>query len=141
MPVLLRLEATKLRKETGEKRWYTPMEKLDRSIQQVILIFCTKSDEAKFPIQTIMRSFYRPLLLLTLEPMCLCLCIFCAFILSVLYLFFGAFSIVFTKNHGFNLWQVGLSFLGILIGMLIGIGSETLYALYAKLSQLPNRSC
>ena len=141
MPVLLRLEATKLRKETGEKRWYTPMEKLDRSIQQVILIFCTKSDEAEFPIQTIMRSFYRSFLLLMLEPMCLCLCIFCAFILSVFYLFFGAFNIVFTKNHEFNLWQVGLSFLGILIGMLIGIGSDTLYALYTKLSQLPNRSC
>ena len=89
-----------------------------------------------FPVQTIMRSCYRPFLLLTLEPMCLCLCTFCAFILGVLYLFFGAFNIVFTKNHDFNLWQVGLSFLGILIGMLIGIGSDTLYALYAKLSQL-----
>ena len=94
-----------------------------------------------FPTQTIMRSCYRPFLLLTLEPMCLCLCVFCAFVLGVLYLFFGAFNIVFTKNHGFNLWQVGLSFLGILIGMLIGIGSDTLYVLCAKFSQLPNRSC
>lgn len=110
MPVLLRREAVKLRKGTGEERWYAPIEKLDRSIPQ-----------------TIMRSCYRPFMLLTLEPMCLCLCIFCAFVLGVLYLFFGAFNIVFTKNHGFNLWQVGLSFLGILIGMLIGIASDSFW--------------
>lgn len=81
---------------------------------------------AKFDLQTIMRSCYRPFMLLMLEPMCLCLCAYTAFVLGVLYLFFGAFAIVFTKNHSFNLWQVGLSFLGIFVGMLIGIGSDPL---------------
>ena len=45
MPVLLRREAAKLRKETREERWYAPIEKMDRSIPQVSLIFYTKSDE------------------------------------------------------------------------------------------------
>lgn len=48
--------------------------------------------------------------------MCLNLCLFSAVLLGILYLFFGAFELVFTENHGFNLWQVGLSFLGLLVG-------------------------
>ena len=58
--------------------------------------------------------------------MCLLLCLFCAVLLGVLYLFFGAFELVFENNHGFNLWQVGLSFLGMSVGMIIGIGSNPL---------------
>ena len=61
-----------------------------------------------------------------LEPMCLLLCLFCAVLLGVLYLFFGAFELVFENNHGFNLWQVGLSFLGMSVGMIIGISSNPL---------------
>jgi hypothetical protein len=60
--------------------------------------------------------------------MCLLLCLFCSVLLGVLYLFFGAFSLVFKDNHGFNLWQVGLSFLGITVGMIIGISTNPLYA-------------
>ena len=51
--------------------------------------------------------------------MCLCLCLFCAVLLGIVYLFFGAFINVFKGNHGFNEWQVGLSFLGITVGMLL----------------------
>ncbi|RDW88436.1 hypothetical protein BP6252_00468 [Coleophoma cylindrospora] len=63
-----------------------------------------------------------------MEPMCLCLCTFCAFLLGVLYLFFGAFAQVFTTNHGFNLWQVGLTFLGMLVGMIVGIGLDPVFS-------------
>lgn len=59
--------------------------------------------------------------------MVLLLCLFCAVILGILYLFFGAFKIVFENNHGFKLWQVGLSFLGIMVGRIIGILSGPLY--------------
>lgn len=48
MPVLLRGEAVKLREETGEERWYAPIEKMDRSISQVCLSFCAKSDGFNF---------------------------------------------------------------------------------------------
>ncbi|KAE8373502.1 major facilitator superfamily domain-containing protein [Aspergillus bertholletiae] len=109
-PVLLRREAQRLRKETGDKRYYAPIEKMEKSVSQ-----------------TIIRSCYRPFLLLALEPMCLCLCLFCSVLLGVLYLFFGAFGLIFTNNHGFNLWQVGLSFLGITVGMIIGIGTNPLW--------------
>ena len=108
-PVLLRNKARKMRKDTGNESWQAPIEKMDRSM-----------------FKTIIRSTYRPFMLLTLEPMCLNLCIFSALLLGVLYLFFGAFNIVFKNNHNFELWQIGLSFLGILVGMLIGIATDPL---------------
>ena len=107
-PVILRHKAEKLRKETGDDRWKAPIEVMQRSIPQ-----------------TILRSCYRPFLLLTLEPMVLNLCLFSALLLGVLYLFFGAFQIVFANNHGFVLWQVGLSFTGLLVGQLVAIGMNT----------------
>lgn len=103
-PVLLRRKAIKLRKETGDERWKSPIEVMQRSI-----------------LQTIIRSCYRPFLLLALEPMCLNLCLFSALLLGVLYLFFGAFEIVFADNHHFELYQVGLSFMGLLVGQLVAI--------------------
>ncbi|PGH12540.1 hypothetical protein AJ80_06701 [Polytolypa hystricis UAMH7299] len=106
-PVLLRNRAIRLRKETGDERWQAPIEQLDRSVAQ-----------------TVLRSIYRPMLLLTLEPMCLNLCIFSAILLGILYLFFGAFHLVFTDIYGFDMSQVGMSFLGLLVGMLIAISSD-----------------
>ena len=106
-PVLLRRKASQLRKSTNDDRWKAPIEVMDRSL-----------------IKTIIKSCYRPFLLLTLEPMCLNLCLFSAILLGVLYLFFGAFEVVFRENHGFELWQIGLTFSGLLIGQLVSIGSD-----------------
>lgn len=69
----------------------------------------------------LLRSLIRPLQMLTLEPMCLCLCIHSALLLGTLYLLFGAFPLVFMRNHDFMLWQVGLTFIGMIIGILCGI--------------------
>lgn len=67
------------------------------------------------------------MLLLTLESMCACLCLFSAVLLGILYLFFGAFDTVFSTVYGFNEWQVGLSFMGIFVGMMFGISSDPLW--------------
>jgi hypothetical protein len=109
-PVVLRAKARKLRIETGEARWQAPMEKTKKSITK-----------------TIGRSLLRPFQLLIYEPMCLNLCLFSAILLGILYLFFGAFPLVFATNHGFNLWQVGLTFAGILVGMLLSGASDPLW--------------
>lgn len=98
---MLRSKAQKIRKDTGDDRWKAPVEKVQKSV-----------------ISAIGRSLLRPFQLLIFEPMCLSLCIFSAVLLGILYLFFGAFPLVFRTVHNFNLWQTGLSFLGILIGML-----------------------
>lgn len=109
-PVVLRNKASKLRKETGDSGYYAPSEKAERSV-----------------IRAVGRSFLRPFQLLFFEPMCLNLCLFSAILLGILYLFFGAFPLVFSTNHGFNLWQVGLSFLGIGVGLLTGLATDPLW--------------
>ncbi|KAI2617371.1 putative bicyclomycin resistance protein [Hypoxylon sp. NC1633] len=99
-PIKLREKARKLRKETGDDRWKAPMEKSTKSVASAIG-----------------TSLLRPFQLLIFEPMCLLLCLFSAILLGVLYLFFGAFGLLFGNIYGFNLWQTGLSFLGLMVGM------------------------
>ncbi|KAI1343822.1 MFS general substrate transporter [Xylariaceae sp. FL0016] len=99
-PIRLREKARAMRKKTGDDRWKAPMENSTKSIAT-----------------TIGYSLLRPFQLLSLETMCLLLSILSAILLGVIYLFFGAFSLIFGENYGFNVWQTGLSFLGILVGM------------------------
>jgi hypothetical protein len=75
----------------------------------------------------LLKSLYRPFLLLTMEPMCLCLCIYTAIMIGTLYLFFGAFPLIFAHTYGFNLWQIGLTFLGQLTGTIIGAFLDPLW--------------
>ena len=56
--------------------------------------------------------------------MCLLLCIYSAILLGILYLFFDAFGLVFSHNHDFELWQVGLTFIGIGVGMVLGMATN-----------------
>lgn len=63
-------------------------------------------------------------MLLVLEPMCLNLCIYSAILLGILYLFFGAFQDVFQEVYQFELWQRGLAFLGLLVGMILAVLSD-----------------
>ncbi|UKZ50174.1 hypothetical protein TrVGV298_004430 [Trichoderma virens] len=122
-PILLRNKARKMRKDTGDDRWLAPSEKTQKTV-----------------VQAISTSLQRPFQLLIFEPMCLSLCIFTAILLGILYLFFGAFPLVFATNHGFNLWQIGLTFLGIGVGMILGMLSDPVWfrirmRLMAKLEQ------
>ena len=79
LPRLLRRKAQKLRNQTTNAQLLAPSEK------------------GSLPLRTIIvRSIYRPIMLLTMEPMCLNLCIYSAILLGILYLFFDAFQIVFS---------------------------------------------
>ena len=78
--------------------------------------------------QTLMISLLRPFQLLFLEPMCLCLNLYSAVLLGILYLFFGAFPLVFETQHGMSLWQVGLTFMGIITGMIAAAASTPLWS-------------
>ncbi|KAF4222172.1 hypothetical protein CNMCM8980_008546 [Aspergillus fumigatiaffinis] len=118
-PVLLKRMALDLRKETGDGRWKAPAEKSYTSV-----------------LHMISSSVYRPMQLLALEPMCMNLCIFSAILLGILYLFFGAFQLVFSHIYDFNLWQIGCSFLGILVGMVAAILTDPLWRRnYARLER------
>ncbi|KAL0469944.1 major facilitator superfamily domain-containing protein [Neurospora intermedia] len=101
-PVLLKRKAVNLRKTTGDNRYHAPIERTTKSVAS-----------------TLGNSLLRPFQLLLLEPMCLILDVYSAVLLGVLYLFFGAFPLVFRTNHGFNLWQVGLTFMGLGVSMVL----------------------
>ncbi|KAK3384507.1 putative multidrug protein [Lasiosphaeria ovina] len=109
-PVLLQRKAEKLRKETGDNRWRAPIEKTTRSMTK-----------------TLGYALLRPFQILIMEPMCLILDVYSAVLLGMLYLFFGAFPLVFTNSYGFNLWQVGLSFMGLLVAMILAVLSTPIW--------------
>ncbi|KAF8420224.1 major facilitator superfamily domain-containing protein [Tirmania nivea] len=113
-PVLLRNRARKLREgEGGDPRWWARLERMDRSVTE-----------------TIVKSCGRPWLLLVWEPMVLLLCTFTAVMLGVLYLFFQAFPLVFRSLHGMTLEQTGLTFLGLLVGMTLGVLTDPWWKRY-----------
>ena len=103
-PVLHTRKATALRASTGNSAYQSASELAKRS---------------NFLSTKIVQSLYRPFQLLFLEPMSLYLCLYSSLLVGVLYLFFGAFPLVFRTNHGFNLWQTCLTFLGLCIGIAI----------------------
>lgn len=70
------------------------------------------------------RSLHRPIMLLLLAPMCLSLCMYSATLFGIIYLFFGSFQFVFEQVYGFDLSQRGVSFMGLLVGMLIAMLSD-----------------
>lgn len=68
--------------------------------------------------------------------MCLNLCIFSAILLGILYLFFGAFQLVFSTVYGFEQWQRGCSFLGLFVGMACAILTDPFWRRnYARLER------
>ncbi|KAL2844904.1 major facilitator superfamily domain-containing protein [Aspergillus pseudodeflectus] len=95
-------------------------------IWSVILWILLPRPARKSPIT--LAILLRPFHLLLFEPMCLCLDLYSAILLGTLYLFFGAFPLVFKATHGMNLWQTGLTFLGIIAGMLLAAASNPVWA-------------
>ncbi|TEA14439.1 Efflux pump atB [Colletotrichum sidae] len=110
-PVLLRRKAEKLRRETGDDRYRSAMEK----------------DDTVSKASAVATSVMRPVQLLLREPMCLCLNLYSAILLGILYLFFLAFPIIFREQYGMDLWQIGLTFLGIIIGMCVAATTSSIW--------------
>ena len=107
---ILRRRAAKLRKQKGEARFMAKSEVQKKSLLRTLVFSCT-----------------RPFLMLFTEPMLFILDTYCSVILGIVYLFFESFPLVFGKNHGFNLWQVGLSFVGLGIGDVLSLLLEPLW--------------
>ncbi|KAL5592415.1 hypothetical protein FOBRF1_013441 [Fusarium oxysporum] len=109
-PILLKQKARRLRKERNDDRFFAPIEKVKRSV-----------------LRAIAMSSVRPFQLLAFEPMCLTLSLFSALLLGILYLFFGTFPLIFGTTYGFNQWQSGLAFIGIMISMLFGVATDPIW--------------
>ncbi|KAF5858359.1 hypothetical protein ETB97_004480 [Aspergillus alliaceus] len=104
-PLLLRQRADRLSHVTG---------KVYRSKIEL--------DKGKMSLDTLLRrSLSRPLALLFTEPIVLLFAVYIAIIYGTLYMFFAGFPIVYEQGRGWNPGVGGLAFLGIMIGMIIGI--------------------
>jgi hypothetical protein len=103
-PVLLSKKAAKMRKETGNKEYYSAFE---------------KAREGKTITGALATSLTVPWKLLFIDPMIAVLSLYTSLLQSILYMCFSAFPLVFGNNHGFNLRQIGLTFLGLLVGNVV----------------------
>lgn len=103
-PVLLRKRAKKLSQATGRNYIAAPDAGKDTRLV------------SQFKI-----ALSRPWLLLFYEPIVLLLSLYVAIIYAILYSFFTAFPIVFQQVRGWSPGVGGLSFVGILVGMLSAI--------------------
>lgn len=103
-PVLLRKRAATLSRVTGR----VFVSKLDMGQKKTI------SDQFRV-------ALLRPWVLLFREPIVLLLSIYMAIIYAILYSLFAAFPIVFTAGRGWSVAIGNLPFLGVTVGMMIGI--------------------
>lgn len=104
--VILRRRVDKLRKETGD------------------LTLIAVGDESRLPIKTLIHiSTTRPLMLLFTEHIVFWFSLWVSFTWGILYLFLNTVSQVFRQSHNFNTWQVGLVFVGMIVGALLGFGT------------------
>lgn len=102
-PVLLERKAVQLRKETGNQNLVS---KLDLGI--------TTKELWK-------RSLLRPMKLMFLSLICALMSVYLAIVYGIMYLLFTTFTFVFEENYGFTQSTVGLVYIGLGIGMLIGL--------------------
>jgi hypothetical protein len=104
-PVLLRRRAAKLSQTTG--KYY--ISSIDHTQGKVTLT------------ESLKTALSRPWILLFKEPIVLLLSIYMAIIYGTLYMLFAAFPIVYQQNRGWNQGIGGLSFLGIMVGMIFAV--------------------
>ncbi|KAL8722750.1 MAG: hypothetical protein Q9225_000811 [Loekoesia sp. 1 TL-2023] len=103
-PLLLKRKATKLSKVLGNPS-------------------LKARDDAKLsPAALFARAIVRPLKMLALSPIVLSLSLFCALVFGLTFLLFTTFPAVFEEQYGFTSGLSGLSYLGLGIGMIFGLG-------------------
>lgn len=104
-PVILSRRAAKLSKKTGK----------------VYISVLERRQGKTTPKAAFQKSLARPWALLFLEPIVLLISIYMAIIYGTLYMCFGAFPIVYQQGRGWSAGIGGLAFLGVAVGMLLGV--------------------
>ncbi|KAK4244059.1 major facilitator superfamily domain-containing protein [Corynascus novoguineensis] len=104
-PVLLQKKAKALSRDTGHKH---------------VSILEAQMDGARSS-EIFGRSLKRPWVLLFLEPIVLISSTYLAILYGIIYMFLGAFPIVYQDVRGWNEGVGGLAFLGLAVGMIIGL--------------------
>lgn len=87
-----------------------------------------QNDNGLSPGQLLFRAFIRPTKLLIFSPIVLLLSLYSAFVFGLIYLMFTTFPGVFETTYHFSAGISGLAYLGLGLGMVVGI------VLFSKLS-------
>ncbi|KAH7408174.1 cycloheximide resistance protein [Phaeosphaeria sp. MPI-PUGE-AT-0046c] len=100
---ILKRKTIKLREETGNMN------------------LRSKLDTGKGPYEMFAFSMFRPLKMLFGSPVLFLMSLYVALIYAYIYLCFTTFPRIFVEAYGFSLEQVGLAYLGIGAGSLLGL--------------------
>ena len=103
-PVLLHRKALRMRKETGNSKFYHPHEDTKLDFNSIVT-----------------KHLARPLRMLFTEPMVTCIALYASFVYALLYLTLEVFPIVFLQNRGYGLVVSTLPFLGLFVGVLSAV--------------------
>ncbi|PWY80812.1 putative MFS transporter [Aspergillus sclerotioniger CBS 115572] len=101
-------------------------EQLSRSNGKVYITVLEKSQGKKKPSQVFQKALVRPWVLLFQEPIVLIASLYMALVYGTVYMFMGALPIVYNEDRGWNEGIGGLSFMGITVGIILGL----VYAIY-----------
>ncbi|KZT67533.1 MFS general substrate transporter [Daedalea quercina L-15889] len=109
LPIIIVRKAQRLRKETGDDRYWAPFERKTDTIGRHLR-----------------RVLGRPFIVLAQEPMLIAITLYMSFVYGCIYLLFEAYPIVFIDGHHLSLGLFGLTFLPIFLG---GVGGVVSYLL------------
>ena len=114
-PTLLKWKAQRLRKETGDSRWWHPHESARITINNILT-----------------KHVSRPLRMLTTEPMVTAIALYASFVFALLYLTLEVFPIVYAEERHMGAVVSTLPFLGLFVGvlcaMVINLANQPRYA-------------
>ncbi|KAF4512074.1 hypothetical protein G6O67_001256 [Ophiocordyceps sinensis] len=108
-PTILRRKAARLRRQTGDPRWW-----------------CQYDQQRLSSLQLLRVNLSRPLILFATEPILWFMNLWISIVYGILYLCFVVYPIVFSQHRGWGPGVSGLAFLGIGIGTLAAIFAEPL---------------
>jgi MFS family permease len=103
-PTLLARKCKRLQKETGNVN------------------LRSKLDSGLPPREIFARSIVRPLKILIFSPIVLLMSIYVSINYGIMYLFFTTMTFVFEDTYHFSSGSVGLSYIGMGVGLIIGMG-------------------
>ncbi|KAH8689407.1 putative MFS transporter [Talaromyces proteolyticus] len=102
------------------------VKKLTKIDGKVYISVLEKSQGKKKPSEVFKRALLRPWVLLFREPIVLVASLYMAIVYGTVYMFMGAMPIVYNEDRGWNEGIGGLSFMGIAVGIILGL----IYAIY-----------
>lgn len=100
--VLLKREAARLRKASGDDRYWHPHEDLRLDAKSIVT-----------------KQLARPLLMLTTEPMVTAIALYASFVYALVYMALQLVSLVFRQNYRYGPVVANLPFIAIFLGIVV----------------------